>query len=121
VTALIAAVLVVVVVGAMAGLFGLVLLFDRETGPYPPEAAEVPKDGIEEGSAEPDVAYERARPLTEAGPFVVAGSDLDRAHQPMSLVNLQLRLMVDADPELSGLRSTADALVGLYVAPEVDR
>ena len=75
--------------------------------PYPPEA--------------PDVEFERARPLTEVGPLVVAGSDLDRAHQPMALVNLTLRLMVDADPELAAMSSRAETLAGLYVAPEVDR
>lgn len=77
--------------------------------PYPPEAAEAP-DG-----------FERARLLDEVGPLVVAGSDLDRAHQPIALVNLTLRLMVDADPELSGLRDATADLVELYVAPEVDR
>ena len=78
--------------------------------PYPPEAAEAP-----------DVEFERARPLTEVGPLVVAGSDLDRSHQPMALVNLTLRLMVDADPELVAMNAKAETLAGLYVAPEVDR
>lgn len=78
--------------------------------PYPPEAAEAP-----------DVEFEHARPLTEVGPLVVAGSDLDRAHQPMSLVNLTLRLMVDADPELAAMNAKAETLAGLYVAPEVER
>ena len=93
----------------------------RKGSPYPAEAAEVPKSGIEEESAVPDVAFERARPLTEVEPLVVAGSDLDRSHQPMSLVNLTLRLMVDADPELAAMNAKAERLAGLYVAPEVDR
>ncbi len=68
-----------------------------------------------------DDGFERARPLTEVGPLVVAGSDLDRTHQPMSLVNLTLRLMVDADPELAAMNARAETLAGLYVAPEADR
>lgn len=105
-----AVICVVVIAGGIAG-FGLVLLFSGTTT-YPPAAAEAP---------EPDVEFERARPLTEVGPLVVAGSDLDRAHQPMALVNLTLRLMVDADPELAALRTKPAELAELYVAPEVER
>lgn len=112
-TMTIGAVICVVVILAGVGGLGLALLFDGSP-PYPPEAAETPEQA-------PDVEFERARPLTEAGPFVVAGSDLDRAHQPMSLVNLTLRLMVDADPELVAMNAKAETLAGLYVAPEVDR
>lgn len=112
-TVTIGAVICVVVILAGVGGLGLVLLFDGSP-PYPPEAAEAPEQA-------PDVEFERARPFTEAGPFVVAGSDLDRAHQPMSLVNLTLRLMVDADPELVALRDKATELSALYVAPEADR
>jgi len=83
----------------------------REGSPYPPAAAEAP-DPVE---------FERSRLLDEVGPAIVAGADLDRARQPMSLVNLTLRLMVDADPELAAMNAKAAALADLYVAPEVDR
>lgn len=70
---------------------------------YPPEAAEAP-------------TYERARPLDEVGPFVVAGPDLDRAKQPIGWVNMRLAEMVAADEELTGLRDLN--LSAYYVLPE---
>jgi len=114
-TALIAAVVFLVVVLGLVGAFGLVLLFDKDTT-YPSEAAEVPKNGIEEESVEPDVAFERARPFTEAGPFVVAGSDLDLSEARVNLIFAVLTL-----PYASEAAEYERGVVGLYVAPEVDR
>ncbi len=84
--------------------------------PYPSEAAEVPKSGIEEEPAEGDVAFERARPLTEAGPFVVAGSDLDMSEARVNLLFALLTLPYAHDAAVY-----ERGVVGLYVAPEVDR
>jgi hypothetical protein len=72
-------------------------------GPYPPEAAEAP-------------VYERASLRDDIGPCVFAGSDLDRAKQPIGWVNMRLAEMVAADEELTGL-SDLD-LSAYYVLPE---
>jgi hypothetical protein len=113
-TALIAAVVFLVVVAGCVGGFGLVLLVDR--GTYPSEAAEVPKSGIEEEPAEGDVAFERSRPLTEVGPLVAAGSDLDLSEARVNLLFATLTL-----PYAGDATEYAKGVVGLYVAPEVDR
>lgn len=60
--------------------------------------------------------YERARLLDEVGPCIVAGSDLDRAHIDIRLVNKRLSEMVAADEELAGL--SALDLSAYYVLPE---
>jgi hypothetical protein len=114
-TALIAAVVFLVAVAGCAGAYGLALLFDKDAT-YPPEAAEVPKSGPEEESVEPDVAFERARPLTEVGPLVVAGSDLDLSEARVNLLFATLTL-----PYAGDATEYAKGVVGLYVAPEVER
>lgn len=87
-------------------LAAVVAMFTCGTsGPYPPEAAEAP-----------DVEFERARPLTEVGPLVVAGSDLDLSEARVNLLFALLTL-----PYASDATVYERGVAGLYVAPEVDR
>jgi hypothetical protein len=60
--------------------------------------------------------YERARPLTEAGPFVVAGSDLDFGPARVNLIFAVLTNGLADDA-----KAYERAVAGLYLVPEVER
>jgi hypothetical protein len=77
---------------------------------YPPEAAEAP--ALDPWNSE----YQRARPLDEVGPCVVAGSDLDRAHRPIDEVNR--RFAEQVAPYLADERAYEAHIVDCYVLPE---
>ena len=80
---------------------------------YPPEAAEAP---------EPDPwnsEYQRARPATEFGPLVVAGSDMDRLCGPdTALTNKYFAEIVASE---LGDVAVDPRVMEMYVIPEVER
>jgi hypothetical protein len=60
--------------------------------------------------------YERARPLTEVGPLVVAGSDLDFGPARVNLIFALITL-----PYVDEEKAYDERVAGLYLVPEVQR